>query len=147
MNIHWVKAYYVDNENSSVEVVQRDGQLNEYVEYYIDALRNTHRTSPYLPSSQSTQVLSLVACLANETLSNCDSITLEKYRSEINQRFLEKETEAQEKIARMSKVIKNGCLIHAFVSIDEHNYYLLAKLDWQEFLEKVSMKHSSGIVF
>ena len=145
--IRWVKAYRVDNESETIEPVSHEGRLSDYVEFYVGALRDSRRTAPYLPNAQSTQVISLMRRLMGVTIDNMQEADLDYFRGQINERFLSKEVEAQRKVAQMSTIIKSGCLIHAVVTIGASNYYLLAKLNWNEYLESVSMERSNGIAF
>jgi hypothetical protein len=147
MNIRWAKAYRVDNEAGTIEEIDHEGRLGEYVKFYMNALRDSKRTAPYLPEAQSTQVVSLMCKSTHATLVGSTDEEIESYRQEINKRFLFKETEAQKKVAQLSTVIKNGCLIHALVCVGGCNYYLIAKLNWNEYLERTSMERSSGIAF
>lgn len=147
MNIYWAKAYRVDNINNKIDALPGKGELSEYVKFYIEALQNSKRIAPHNPSSQDTQVLALIRRLSFETLSGGNINSNEKYREEINRRFLEKEIEAQNKISRMNIEINEGCLIHAFAESNEEHFYLIAKLDWNDYLDKESLKHSSGIGF
>lgn len=147
MDIIWVRAFHIDNDAEVVNAVDHEGRLEEYITYYVNALRDNRKTSTYEPIADSTQVLSLVSEMAYSTLNGHGAESFEKAFDEINERFLIKEVEAQRKVAQMKTIIKSGCLIHAFINDGNKSLYLIAKLQWSDYLEMNSMERSKGIAF
>ncbi|WP_451917490.1 hypothetical protein [Adlercreutzia rubneri] len=52
MEVKWVKAYKVDNDRNQIEEVANEGELSEYVDFYMSALRDRRKTAPYREKSQ-----------------------------------------------------------------------------------------------
>lgn len=148
MEVKWVKAYKVDNDRNQIEEVANEGELSEYVDFYMSALRDTRKTAPYREKSQTGEVLSVITKIAERYQNAPEPVfSWENELSAINGRFLAKETEAQSKIAHLDTRIKQGCLIHALVKNGDYWCYLIAKLQWNEYLEMTSMSKSTGIAF
>lgn len=148
VEIKWVKAYKVDNSKNHIEEVTREGELSEYVDFYVSALRDTRRTAPCRKKEQTGEVLSVITQMV-ECYQNDPELVFvfEDECSAINGRFLAKETEAQNRIAHLDTRIKQGCLIHALIKDGDRWCYLIAKLQWNEYLEMTSMSKSTGIAF
>lgn len=148
IEVKWVKAYKVDNDKNQIEEVASEGELGEYVDFYMSALRDTRKTAPYRKKSQTGEVLSIITQIAERQQNATNPILApENELSAINDRFLAKETHAQSRIAHLDTRIKQGCLIHALVKNGNHWCYLIAKLQWNEYLEMTSMSKSTGIAF
>lgn len=148
IEVIWVKAYKVDNDKCQVEEVANEGELSEYVDFYMSALRDTRKAAPYREKSQTGEVLSAVIQIAEHCQNAPEPVfALENELAAINGRFLAKETEAQNRIVHLDTRIKQGCLIHALVKDGSCWCYLIAKLQWNEYLEMTSMSKSTGIAF
>ena len=147
--ILWTYAFFVDNGNHKIERKEGHEDYARYVQFLLRSILTSNKQSDYVPQSDSTEVVSCVKesvkCsiakpqtgeLIEKVVNNCVKIT---------ERFMNKEIEAQSNVQRMNIEIKNGCLIHAFIEENGIYQYLIAKMDWTDFLERRNLLLSQGI--
>lgn len=137
MKIVLKNAYIVDHENSSIEY--NDIKSNEFYYYVRNLLIK-------IDESKKSSDFKIRNCGTTEVINQCKLITETCFRERddskeeidfkkisqntkiIAERFLEKESYAQEKVNRMNVKIKVGCLIFAVIQVGDRFQLLIAKL-------------------
>lgn len=148
MKIVWARAYHIDNEKGTVEgIVLVDG-LMDYIEFYMTVLGDSRRTALYKLRDHENTVASNVFELLNDAFLGTELNEVgDRSVDRINKLFLSREMRAQERISQLGTRIRSGCLVHAIVEGETEHSYLIAKLPWDDFLEKGHLAKTSGILF
>lgn len=148
MEIVWARAYHIDNEKGAAERIELVDGLTDYIEFYMNALGDSRRTALYKLRDDENVVASnvfelLIGAMSGSELNEVGDKCVER----INGHFLKREMHAQERISQLGTRIRSGCLVHAIVEGETEHSYLIAKLPWDDFLEKGHLAKTSGILF
>lgn len=144
----WAYAYFVDNEKETVELKEGHTDYTHYIEFLLDSIRTSKKQSVYQTISNDTEVVSCVTRSVKIELDvdekqkqdlifkNCETIA---------NRFLRKEIEAKGSVRQLPIEVRSGCLILAYIEEENSHQYLIAKMDWSEFLQRVNLNRTQGI--
>lgn len=141
--IQWIYPTLIDNDE--VKTIKKDvsDDMVSYVKLLVNSIENSKRQTKYNLARETTEVSQIVLLAAKKSTYDKE---IEHKCQFVADRFLEKEYNAKEKIEKMNKTIRNGCLIQALIKISEVEYkYVIAKGDWSDFLEKNDFLVSEGI--
>lgn len=149
MEILFYSGYLNNKKTGEKECVlqTKENDLEEYLKFYIDILdSNPDKLSLYklINDDNTRHVVSLIIKSIDNILNNADEKMIKKNMELINDRFFEKEVEAQSRVDRIKTEIKDGCLIQSIYENNDKFYYLIVKTEWDKFLAK-QMKINDGI--
>ena len=132
--------HLIDYQNNNVTVREIPDSFNEYVYELINYITDNTSVRHYKTRSETTQVVSNVRLVANNT----DIMSMSS--SDIAQRLLLKESEAQSRIQRLRTSVKKGSLIQALVDKQDTNelIYLLAKVEHSDFVDDSDLSFKTG---
>lgn len=143
---------YVVNKYTGIERRESNEDLVEYISFIVKAIEENKNTTYYKEAGESTQVIALCkksidiikdyidkvsfGNTINEIESNCNAIL---------SRFSMKEAEAQEIVERLKVTIRPGCVVQAIINGNDKLYYLISKMDFDDFLDDQNLKKATGI--
>lgn len=146
----WALAYLVDNEKNECKLLETHGDYEKYIDFLLESINKSSKLTEYKMRSNKTEVVSCVIDIMNNAseLSTDGLEGTDKQRNLckiIAKRFLTDEINAQKDVERMDVDIKSGCLMQALVKENDNYKYLIAKLDYSTYLQKLDLDLSEGI--
>lgn len=153
MKIILRNGYIVDHESKKIEYKDiRSKEFDYYVRNLLINIDKSSKCSEYIITGDgTTQVINQCKLLTNLCLNGKDDkdeidiLKINQHTEIIAKRFLEKESAAQEKVIRMGKKIKVGCLIFAVIQKGAVFQLLIAKLESVGGLELIDFTHADII--
>ncbi len=139
MEIIFSRLHHIDFEMSSVELAEMgESAVRQYVNLIIkETIENTNSRN-FITKDDRTQAISIVNGFIEELKekSIIESKGIDTNTYKIARRLGEKEKEVDDQISRMNNHVKKGSLIQALVKKDEALIYILAKVEYMEFLDR-----------
>lgn len=143
-----MKAHIIDREIGNVINKEASTDLELYVPKLIENIEKSKGLSQYKSENSTMGVIAL----ALESVKKCNDEFDEKTEAILNKnfysiafRFLDKETNAQEKVEQLNTVIKVGCLVQAIIKKENHYQYIIAKVDSTDYLNNFDLRKNRGI--
>ena len=148
MEILFSRLHHIDFETGSVNLAaMKEDAIKRYIGIIIkDTLENKNSRN-FKVKDNTTQVISIV-----DNFVKCINLgvdlndeTLNSDTEKIAFRLSEKEKEKDDQIAKMDKHVKKGSLIQALVKKDDDLIYILAKVEYMEFLDRSEADFRIGL--
>lgn len=151
--IIWTKAYLVNNEEQTIANIDTGDShtdYKKYINFLLDSIEKSNKLTAYKLTSDTSEVFLRVLSSVGEGIDEengkaKDESTIDSNCEIITKRFLRKELKGQKHVQSMKVEIRSGCLIHAFIKEADSYQYLIAKMDWSDFIERVGLNRSQGI--
>lgn len=142
MQTLFTALYNIDTNNKDVvkkDVLEKDAIT--YTEGLIwEILKNPNRKQYKIRSIKTEIVSTVLSSVENATVSEPDA-TL------IAQRLLNKEIQRQEEIDRLKTKIKQGGLLISLVKEQEYYYFVLVKVENNDYLDDIEIKKRTGLPY
>lgn len=143
-----IKAYIIDREVGNVVEKDDSDDLEKYVQYLLGNIEKNKGLSQYETANPT---IGVIASTLDSVKRCChkideeDEAIIAKNFYAIAFRFLNKETDAQEKVEQMRTIIKVGCLVQTIIKNNTGYQYLIAKVDSTDYLNNFDLKRNRGI--
>ncbi|MDY4279312.1 MAG: hypothetical protein SOX68_10175 [Faecalicoccus sp.] len=141
MNIITKSLHVIDYEQNNVNEREIPQTFDEYVRDLITYVNQNTGVRDFKSQSAQTEVL---GCVKEIFRSYSETDVVQKYSTIIAERLLNKEVEAQKKVARLNTNVQKGSLIQALLSDGDDYFYLLAKVEHSDFVDDVDFSFKSG---
>lgn len=141
-HINQISLHHIDIDKQEIkefENVALEKNFNEYINNILLKLFDSKINHRFFEiKSNSTQVVANILKILN----GVDKATL---TYENSKRLLEKETKAQERIARLKREVQKGSLIHIQLEIDSKTFVILTKVEFDEILTERYLTKEKGL--
>ena len=141
MRIITKSLHVIDYERNNVNEREIPQTFDEYVSELITYVNQNTDVRDFKSKSTQTEVL---GCVKEIFRSHSEMDLVRKYSTIIAERLLNKEVEAQKKVARLNTNVQKGSLIQALLSDGDDYLYLLAKVEHSDFVDDVDFSFKSG---
>lgn len=143
MEILTTSIRIIDYENNKVYTRDTPESFDEYVTELINHINSNTSVRDFKTKSVDTEV---ITCVKQLWQNRSDDAVIEAKTNTIANRLLEKEIEAQGRVARMNTNVQKGSLIQAllFDETQEVFTYLLAKVEHSNFVDDTDFTFKSG---
>lgn len=134
-------SHNIDLETGKIEGKSLDGEdAIKYFNDLISEILEKENKKSFKIIRDSTEVVSIV----RQTFADQH---MEESKDAIPNRLLEKEIKAQETVDKLKIKIKKGSLVQAFVKKDSDYYFLITKIEADDFLASADYKKIEGLPF
>lgn len=143
MEILTTSIRIIDYENNQVFTRATPESFDEYVSELISHINSNTSVRDFKTKSPDKEVIS---CIKQLWQNRNESSIIEEKTNTIANRLLEKEIEAQGRVARMNTNVQKGSLIQALLYDEAHSLftYLLAKVEHSDFVDDTDFTFKSG---
>jgi len=141
MNISEIQIFKIDLDEVEVEVIDSSTYGNDLVDYLKELFSVVISGSSgrqFLFDRNTTEVRAQISKINHN--GNFPEIT-----KVIAERLLSVESEAQERMSKLSITIQKGILVQAKITEDGQDKFIICKADHNEFLNEINYQLSSGL--
>lgn len=139
MEIIFSRLHHIDFDTGSIELAEMgESAVTQYINLIIkETIENTNSRN-FIIKDDRTQTVSIVNGFIDELIEKniIESEGIDKNTYKVSKRLGEKEKEIDTQIAKMNNHVKKGSLIQALAKKDEILIYILAKVEYMEFLDR-----------
>lgn len=147
MNIIHNSLFKIDLETKTISSLPHDDSGRDLSSYVIELLDNILASSDkkgFEFESETTEVRRLLQEIVEDKSNNAKFFS--RNTTAIAQRFLLKETEAQERVNKLKIKLQKGILVISLVTFDNGIVKtIISKADHDEFLDSISFEKRSGL--
>lgn len=131
------------NNNQVISRTMAEGDLEEYVLTLVEKAIRDRQNRVFAIRSETTEVVSQVrritqSGLTNELFGQCTEV--------IANRLLQEEVKAQARYQHFTSILK-GSLIQALFEYEDDTYFLIAKVEDEEYMERERLIRQLGVPF
>ena len=133
----------IDYEGNNIYTREAPATFDNYVAELISHISGNTSVREFKTRSAETEV---IGCIRQILLQRADNEIITTRMNIIAQRLLDKEIEAQHRVARLDTNVQKGSLIQALLYDEENDIftYLLAKVEHSDFVDDADFTFKSG---